>query len=50
MREVQLHKDEKARQRELEDLMSKSEVKAKLDDEFGERRRQLQRELDALPC
>jgi hypothetical protein len=50
MKEIQLLTEEKARQRELEDQMARSEVKAKLEVEFGERRRQLQRELNALPC
>jgi hypothetical protein len=47
-REIQLHKDEMARQKVLESQMSKNEAKVKLAEEFGERRRQLQRDLNAL--
>lgn len=47
-REIQLHKDEIARQKVLESQMSKDEAKVKLAEEFGERRRQLQQDLNAL--
>lgn len=47
-REIQLHKDEIARQKVLESQMSKDEAKVKLAEEFGERRRRLQQDLNAL--